>query len=107
MDGVYVMVMIGYFSRRIKLEVGEFVDGVHAMKGLEGWLQSHGNITQRGNDGGEAFANVKVKARLDKRGIGHASLFPNDHRSNGLTKRWNCIVWQSIRKCWLERKEVS
>lgn len=58
-------------------------------------------------DGSKAFANVKVKAWLARRSIDNIFSLPNDRKANGLTERFNCMVWQSIGKCQCKRVEVQ
>lgn len=103
-DGVQVLVMVDYLSRRKKLEACDVVDRNH--KGIEGWLRIRGGIRQIVTDGDKAFDNTKVKYWLDRKGIDQVLTLLDDHRSSRLTERCNRMVWWSIRKCQFERIEV-
>lgn len=58
----HILLMIYYFSRRVRLVGCDAANGDHVVRGVEGWLQRRGYIRQIMTDGGKAFANGEVRA---------------------------------------------
>lgn len=91
-DGLYILVKVDYLSRRVHLDTCGSADAELVIKGLKRWIKARGSARITVTNYGKVFANREVNRCIQEIGIIHVKSLPQDHHSNGPTKRCHCTI---------------